>query len=89
MSLLVQGAPLPAAARTEPAPAEPAAPTAFSCDSVTEIPKAECEALVALYNSTNGPGWTNQDGLAGNEYAVQLVRWMCLRTRARSPIRPR
>ena len=42
-------------------PAEPplaSAPAAFSCDNVTEIPKVECEALVALYNSTNGPGWT-------------------------------
>ncbi len=31
----------------------------FSCANVTEIPQAECEALVALYNSTNGPGWTH------------------------------
>ena len=68
VSLLIQGAPLPAAARTEPAPAEPAAPTAFSCDTVTEIPKTECEALVALYNSTNGPGWTNKAG------------WLCTNT---------
>jgi hypothetical protein len=29
---------------------------------VTEIPKTECEALVALYDSTNGPGWTNHSG---------------------------
>lgn len=35
-------------------------PAAFSCDNVTEIPKSECEALVALYNSTNGPNWTNK-----------------------------
>jgi len=62
VSLLVQGAPLPVAARTEPDLAEPAAPIAFSCDNVTEIPKTECEALVALYNSTNGPGWTNRIG---------------------------
>ena len=27
------------------------------CTQVTEIPQAECEALVALYNSTNGPNW--------------------------------
>ena len=27
----------------------------FSCADVTEIPQVECEALVALYNSTNGP----------------------------------
>ena len=31
----------------------------FSCTDVTEISQLECEALVALYNSTNGPGWTN------------------------------
>ncbi len=31
----------------------------FSCAEVTEIPQIECEALVALYNSTNGPGWTD------------------------------
>ncbi len=30
----------------------------FSCADVAEIPQVECEALVALYNSTNGPGWT-------------------------------
>ena len=29
----------------------------FSCDKVTEIPKVECEALVALYDSTDGDNW--------------------------------
>ncbi len=29
----------------------------FSCDRVMQIPQGECEALVALYNSTNGPEW--------------------------------
>jgi len=29
-------------------------PDAFSCSNVTQIPQIECEALVALYNSTNG-----------------------------------
>jgi Leucine-rich repeat (LRR) protein len=29
-----------------------------TCANVTEIPQAECEALVALYNSTNGANWT-------------------------------
>ena len=33
--------------------------TDFSCADVTEIPQSECEALVALYNSTNGPGWNH------------------------------
>jgi WD40 repeat protein len=32
---------------------------AFSCDSVTTIPKTECESLVALYDSTNGDMWAN------------------------------
>ena len=34
----------------------------FSCDDVTEIPQAECEALVALYNSTDGTNWSNNSG---------------------------
>ncbi len=29
----------------------------FLCADVTEIPLAECQALVALYNSTNGADW--------------------------------
>ena len=36
--------------------------TEFSCSSVTQIPRKECEALVALYNSTSGPEWTNNQG---------------------------
>ncbi|MFN8487227.1 MAG: fibronectin type III domain-containing protein [Caldilineaceae bacterium] len=34
----------------------------FSCNNVTEIPATECQALVALFNSTNGLTWTNQTG---------------------------
>lgn len=30
-----------------------------TCENVTEIPQAECEALIALYNSTDGAGWVN------------------------------
>ena len=37
----------------------PATVLAFSCDEVTEIPKVECEALVALYTSTNGASWSD------------------------------
>lgn len=33
----------------------------FSCFFVTEIPQTECEALVALYNSTNGDSWTSSE----------------------------
>ena len=34
----------------------------FSCSSVTEIPEAECDALVALYTSTNGATWADNTG---------------------------
>jgi hypothetical protein len=49
------------AAVTSPASDPPVAAMgqlqAFDCASVTEIPQGECEALVALYNSTSGPNW--------------------------------
>jgi len=32
------------------------------CNTVTEIPIAQCEALVALYDSTDGDNWTNNAG---------------------------
>ena len=32
---------------------------AFDCGTVTDVPRIECEALVALYESTNGAGWIN------------------------------
>ena len=56
------------------------------CTSVTEIPQSECEALVALYNSTNGASWkTNTNWLqtntpcswygvtCGNGHVTQLI----------------
>ncbi len=30
----------------------------FSCEDVTDVPKSECEALVAFYWSTNGAEWS-------------------------------
>jgi Leucine-rich repeat (LRR) protein len=40
-----------------------AAPTlqAFNCQQVTQIPVTECQALVTLYEKTNGQGWKNAD----------------------------
>lgn len=32
------------------------------CDSVSQIPPAECAALVELYNSTGGASWINRNG---------------------------
>ena len=34
---------------------------AAACNGVT-MPVVECQALVTLYNATNGPGWTNSTG---------------------------
>lgn len=56
---------LPAGMTTQAA--APTSPAQFDCANVTEIPQAECEALVALYESTNGDNWTNNtDWLATN-----------------------
>jgi hypothetical protein len=35
---------------------------ATDCAAVTEIPVVECEALIALYNSTDGANWNNNMG---------------------------
>ena len=32
------------------------------CDTVTVIPQAECEALVTIFNTTQGQNWTNKTG---------------------------
>lgn len=34
----------------------------IDCSTQTYIPQIECEALVSLYNSTNGPTWSNNAG---------------------------
>jgi Leucine-rich repeat (LRR) protein len=40
----------------------PLTQAATDCATVTEIPSTECEALVALYNSTGGDNWTRNSG---------------------------
>ncbi|NNM32188.1 MAG: hypothetical protein HKO53_03940, partial [Gemmatimonadetes bacterium] len=35
---------------------------AFDCAAQSAIPEAECVALVALYNSTDGDGWVDNTG---------------------------
>ena len=32
----------------------------FSCDVVADVSPSECEALIALYNNTDGNNWTNR-----------------------------
>lgn len=61
------GTATPTATRTptptvSPTPTTGAGGAFTSCADVTEIPQAECQALVDLYNSTNGPGWTSKTG---------------------------
>jgi len=40
----------------------PLAQAATDCTAVTEIPSTECEALIALYNSTDGANWWGNYG---------------------------
>jgi hypothetical protein len=56
------------------------APKDFACSQVTEIPQAECQALVALYNSAGGAGWSDSTGWlttdtagGGEEHALRSV----------------
>ena len=49
----------------------------FDCSTVTDVPEIECEALVALYESTNGAGWIESTNwlnseTAGNWYGVTV-----------------
>jgi hypothetical protein len=46
------------AATATPIPSRPTQPT-------TEIPRVECEALITLYNSTDGANWSNNSGWLG------------------------
>ena len=47
---------------TQSNPVQAQGPATFDCTAVTEIPQQECEALVALYDSTDGANWyTNAD----------------------------
>jgi hypothetical protein len=49
-----------------PVPVQPSpnvTPSAlFDCQTVSQIPLAECHSLVQLYQDTNGAGWLNQAG---------------------------
>ncbi len=37
-------------------------PVTTDCAAQTDIPKAECDTLLAFYNSTDGPNWTTNTG---------------------------
>jgi len=48
---------------------------ATDCASVTEIPQVECEALVALYTSTNGAAWSDSPGNNWNVTNTPCSSW--------------
>lgn len=57
--------------------AVPVSAQSFDCSSVTDVQQEECEALVALFTSTNGAGWTNktnwlQTTTVGDWYGVNV-----------------
>lgn len=71
VGLLFSGVPLLASAR-------PLSAAFTSCANITQIPQSECEALVALYNSTNGNGWGDHTNwlasdTPGNWYGITLT----------------
>jgi Leucine-rich repeat (LRR) protein len=44
----------------------------INCSTQTSVPQAECEALVALYNSTNGDSWTDKT----EWFSVDVCTWI-------------
>ncbi|OQW91777.1 MAG: hypothetical protein BWK78_03580, partial [Thiotrichaceae bacterium IS1] len=54
-----------------------------SCAAVTEIPVAECDALVALYNSTDGPHWADS---ATKNWDNDFDAWMALFNGTNGPL---
>jgi len=53
----------------------PIAQAATDCTTVTEIPQVECEALVALYNSTDGANWYDSPGNGWNVTNTPCSWW--------------
>lgn len=73
---------LPAAALTEVGSTPQSASTSqtdshFDCQNVEEIPVKECQALVALYHSTNGEDWADSTGWLVTETPCTWVGVMC------------
>jgi hypothetical protein len=52
--------------------------SAFSCKKVSEIPKNECNALVALYDSTKGQNWENNSGWKVTNSPCSWIGVSCL-----------
>ena len=50
---------------------------AIECSTITTIPQKnkECEALIALYNSTDGPNWRDRSSNHWNETNTPCIDW--------------
>lgn len=56
---------------------ELAALAEFDCGVVSEIPKDECKALIALYTGANGANWTNHTGWLATATPCSWVGVQC------------
>ncbi|MEN8217501.1 MAG: S8 family serine peptidase, partial [Pseudomonadota bacterium] len=52
----------------------------FNCNEITEIPKMECEALVALYKNTDGSNWMDNSGWL--KKTTQICKWKGVKCRS-------
>jgi hypothetical protein len=66
VALLTALFPGPASLAAQSVPG-PVIPAAFDCSTVVGIPISECQALVALYEATHGPIWSNVTGWLGTD----------------------
>jgi len=55
----------------------PLAHAETDCGSVTDIPQVECEALLDLYHSTDGPNWKNNTGWNANNTPCNWIGVSC------------
>ena len=51
--------------------------TTFDCRTVTQIPQKECQALVSLYNDTDGAHWFTSTGWLQNTAACSWYGVTC------------
>lgn len=60
-----------------PALPTPVMDTTFDCTAVSEIPVAECQALVAFYEATEGANWVDQTGWLQTNAVCSWYGVMC------------
>ena len=55
------------------------APIGFDCQDIQEISPKECQALVRLYESTNGAAWNDNSGWLANDFPCNWYGVICER----------